>query len=140
MTLEHRRPVQLRESGQGPYGQFVVIGSHVMGADEPKALGGASTGPDPFEYVLAGLGACTVMTIRMYANRKDWPLEDVRVTVVQTRDKPAAPGGKPLAVERAVTLVGPLDEEQRAKLMEMADKCPVGRMLEPSVEISTRAA
>lgn len=130
-----RNPVEVRESGFGPFGQSINIGHHVIAADEPGAMGGQNTGPDPFELVMAGLGACTTMTIRMVANHKKFPLEDVQVDVLQTA---AAAPGQPHSFERIVTLTGPLSDEQRRILIEMADKCPVHKMLENGAEISTR--
>lgn len=132
-----RNLVNVRESGFGPFGQYINIGHHVIGADEPGAMGGRDTGPDPFELIMAGLGACTTMTIRMVANHKKFPLEDVRVEVRQTA---AATSGTPHQFERIVTLTGPLSDEQRRILIEMADKCPVHKMLESGAEISTQAS
>lgn len=132
-----RNMVKVRESGFGPFGQYINIGHHVIGADEPGAMGGRDTGPDPFELVMAGLGACTTMTIRMVANHKKFPLEDVQVEVRQTA---AATSGTLHGFERIVTLTGPLSDEQRRVLIEMADKCPVHKMLESGAVISTRAS
>lgn len=136
-AVESRNIVMVQESGHGPYGQFVSIGQHVMGADEPAALGGRSTGPDPFEFVLAGIGACTTMTIRMYANRKKWPLDAVRVSVRHVRAGGNAEGERPHAVERTIFLSGPLDDEQRAALMAIAGRCPVSAALETGMEITS---
>src|ERR1700694_4482848 len=79
MTDVIENSVTVTESGLGPYAQFVTVGRHVMGADEPEPLGGRDTGASPYEYLLAGLGACTAMTLRMYATRKSWPLEKIAV-------------------------------------------------------------
>ena len=141
----HERDVTVVESGRGPYGQFVIAGNHVMGADEPESLGGQNTGPDPYELLLAGLGACTAMTIRMYADRKSLPLE--RVSVALTHDKVHAADcadcetreGKIDVIEREVELAGELDEAQRARLLEIAEKCPVHRTLHSEVKVRTRA-
>lgn len=132
----HERIVTVAESGNGPYGQFITSGRHVMGADEPEALGGKDTGPDPFEFVLAGLGACTAMTIRMYANRKQMPLERVEVRL---RHVVRATEGKNVKdrFERSITLHGALDAEQRARLLMMAEKCPVSQTLQRSSDITT---
>lgn len=138
-ALDHRNVVHVQESGHGPYGQFVSIGQHIVGADEPGAMGGRNTGPDPFEFVLAGIGACTAMTIRMYADRKKWPLDNVRVSVRHTRAGADKAGGKPHAVERRIVLDGALDDEQRAALMAIAARCPVGLALEAGMEITSIA-
>jgi hypothetical protein len=76
-----KRPVAVTESADKPYGQVVMIAHHAMRADEAEALGGHDTGPSPYEYVMAGLGACTTMTLRMYADRHNWPLEKTSVEV-----------------------------------------------------------
>lgn len=142
-----RNPVTARESGIGPYGQYINVGHHVLGADEPGIHGGRDTGPDPFELVMAGLAACTTMTIRMVANRKRLPLRDVQVEIrhlrapALTMKQPDMPGGqKPHAFERLVTLEGDLDAEQRRMLVEIADRCPVHKLLESGAEIITREA
>lgn len=115
-------------------------------ADEPKKAGGENLGPDPYEHLLAALGACTSMTIRMYANHKSWPLEDVSVHLTHRRehlkdceDCEGEKGAKLEVLAREISLSGPLDEEQRARLMEIADRCPVHRTLEGRLEIETRA-
>ncbi|MBB4020170.1 MULTISPECIES: OsmC family protein [Alphaproteobacteria] len=132
-----RNIVHIEESGHGPYGQFVSIGHHVLGADEPQALGGEDTGPDPFEFVMAGLGACTAMTIRMYASRKNWPLENVQVSVQHVRATGVSSDTRPHAMERRIVLVGPLTDEQRDALIKIAQKCPVGLALEAGIEVLT---
>ncbi|MGE3918095.1 MAG: OsmC family protein [Hyphomicrobiaceae bacterium] len=133
------RKVHVAESGNGPYGQFITSGRHVLGADEPEALGGKDTGPDPYELVLAGLGACTAMTIRMYASRKKWPLRRIEV---QLRHLQRATAGKDLKdkFERVVTLEGDLTEEQRRHLLDIADRCPVSQTLKRSSDIDSTLA
>lgn len=79
-----RNVVKARESGFGPFGQYINVGHHILGADEPGTYGGQDTGPDPFELVMAGLAACTTMTIRMVAGRKKIALDDVSVEVLRT--------------------------------------------------------
>ena len=139
MTDEVENTVTVIESGLGPYAQFVTVGRHVMGADEPEPLGGRDTGASPYEYLLAGLGACTAMTLRMYAARKTWPLE--KVTVELRHDKIPAPSGSGNIdrFERVIHLTGPLTSEQKSKLLEIADKCPVHRTLRSEINIQTRA-
>lgn len=123
--------VVVREVGPGRYSQEVRIGRHTMAADEPTSHGGDDTGPSPHEYLLAGLGACTAITLRMYAERKEWPLEGV--TVQLTRDR----SGKVDAVRRVITLSGDLGDEQRARLLEIANRCPVHRALASGVAVRT---
>lgn len=146
-TAPQRNIVKARESGFGPFGQYINIGHHILGADEPGTFGGQDTGPDPFELVMAGLGACTTMTIRMVAGRRKIALDDVSVEVRHLRAPPmnmgtdSAPSGqKPHAFERVVTLLGDLTPEDRAFLIAMADKCPVHKLLEGEAEIVTRDA
>lgn len=118
---------------------------HYWQADEPKSVGGNNTGPDPYEHLLASLGACTVMTIRMYASRKSLPLDDVRVELTHGReyykDCESCADEEPRkieVIERQLTLVGDLSDEQRQKLLEIADKCPVHRTLHSELHVNTR--
>lgn len=128
MTQTHENAVLVTESGNGPYAQFVTVGRHVMGADEPESLGGRDSGASPYEYVLAGLGACTAMTLRMYASRKGWPLQ--RISVELRHAKTAAEDGSHIdRFERTISLIGDLTGEQRRQLLEIAEKCPVSQTL-----------
>lgn len=114
---------------------------HHLVADEPRAYGGTNQGLSPYGLVSAGLGACTNMTIRMYARRKGWPLERVSVDVshdkMHAQDAETTLGDKIDTWRRRITLKGPLDTEQRARLLEIADKCPVHRTLERSSTVIT---
>ncbi|MFN4311988.1 MAG: OsmC family protein [Ferrovibrio sp.] len=133
------REISVGESGLGPYGQIIVAGRHVLAADEAESLGGRDTGPDPYELVMSGLGACTAMTMRMYAERKQWPL--VRSSVQVRHSKVAGADGKPLdRFERVITLEGDLSEEQRQRLLEIANKCPVHQTLSHGSDIQTSLA
>ncbi len=122
----------------------IRAGRHALVADEPTSVGGEDTGPTPYDLLLAGLGACTSMTLRMYADRKGWPLEEVRVRLKHTRvhnkdEDACAEGGDARLdrVHRELELFGPLDDEQRARLAEIAERCPVHRTLEAGVHIET---
>jgi putative redox protein len=136
--------VVVRETREGPFTQLVTAGPHLLRADEPVDSGGLGSGPSPYDLVLAGLGACTSMTVRMYADRKKLPLE--RVTVELRHDKIHAQDcaecetkeGKLDRIERVVRLEGALDEAMRAKLLEIANKCPVHRTLHSEVTVPTR--
>lgn len=116
---------------------------HYWLADEPKRLGGDNLGPDPYEHLLAALGACTSMTIRMYANHKSWPLEEVTVTLSHTRahlddcEDCEAEDQRLEVLSREITLTGPLSDEQRDRLMQIADRCPVHKSLEGNLVIET---
>ncbi|MEL7215366.1 MAG: bifunctional alpha/beta hydrolase/OsmC family protein [Pseudomonadota bacterium] len=115
---------------------------HVL-ADEPASVGGTDLGLTPYQFVSAGLGACTSMTIRMYAAHKGWPLEDVEVDVSHAKihltdiGQDDMPNGKIDQFRRTLTLRGPLDASQRQRLLEIADKCPVHRTLEQTVHVET---
>ena len=137
--------VHVTESGEGIFTQDIRVGSHRLKADEPLSVkGGKDLGPSPYDYLLAGLGACTAMTLRMYANLKKLPLD--RVTVDLSHDKIHAKDceeceteeGRIDNIDRTIHLEGELDEAQRVRLLEIADKCPVHRTLHSEVQIRTR--
>jgi uncharacterized OsmC-like protein/fermentation-respiration switch protein FrsA (DUF1100 family) len=135
--------VVVRETGQGRFQQAITVGSHRFLADEPVAVGGLDSGPGPYDLLLAGLGACTAMTLRLYAERKALPLERVTVELSHSRIHAAdcedceTKEGMLDRIERAITLRGELDAEQRRRLLEIADKCPVHRTLTSEVSIRT---
>ena len=122
--------------------QEIDAGSHTLYADEPVDAGGDNAGPNPYELLLAALGACTSMTLQMYARRKGWPLEDVEVRLSHRRDymrdceecpdKPARLD----VIERRITLKGDLDQAQRLRLLEIAEKCPVHRTLTGTIKVN----
>lgn len=125
--MAEKTTVTVEENG-APYTQDITTTSHKLAADEPFELGGRNLGPAPYDLLLSALGACTSMTLRMYAARKEWPLEKVSVTLTHEK-RPGPDGGKVDYISRAITLTGDLDEEQRQRLLEIADKCPVHRTL-----------
>jgi len=143
---EAPRAVVVRETRAGKLQQTVSIGPHQMLADEPVAAGGGDSGPGPYDFVLAGLGACTSMTMRLYADRKSLPLE--RTTVTLSHSKIHAQDcaecetreGMLDQIDLVIAMEGNLDAEQRKRLMEIADKCPVHRTLTSEIHIVTRAA
>jgi putative redox protein len=134
--------VTVAESGTGTYTQEITAGRHRLFADEPQPIGD-DAGPTPYDLLLAGLGACTSMTIRMYANKKGWPLERVEVRLRHTRihaedcAECETEKGMISHIDRSITLVGDLDEEQRQRLLLMAERCPVHQTLTSEVNIST---
>ncbi len=117
------------QSLEAPFQQDIHIGPHALVADEPVEKGGGDAGPEPHELILAALGACTSMTLRMYARHKEWPLTAVHVQLSQE-----AVGGEHRIV-RHITLEGPLDATQRGRLLEIANKCPVHRTLTGKIVI-----
>jgi putative redox protein len=126
------------------FAQEITAGRHRLTADEPATAGGGDTGPDPYELLLASLGSCTSMTIAFYARRKQWPLEAVTVRLRHAKIHAAdcaeceTREGRIDRIERDIELTGPLSAEQRQRLLEMADRCPVHRTLKSEVDIRTR--
>ena len=135
--------VIVSETRKGTFQQEIISGGHRLVADEPKNVGGLDSGPGPYDLLLAALGACTSMTLRLYADGKKWPLTRVEVRLRHDRiyaiDCAECETKEGLIdhIERVITLEGDLDVSQRARLMEMADKCPVHRTLTSEVEIRT---
>ncbi len=135
--------VRVRETGEGLFVQEIAAGGHPLRADEPVSYGGLNSGPSPYDYVLAGLGACTAMTLRLYAQRKKLPMQGVEVLLTHSKIHAVdcaeceSKSGKIDRMERKIKLQGPLDAAQRQKLLEIADKCPVHRTLESEVEVVT---
>jgi putative redox protein len=121
------------ETGLGRFQVEARVGSSAFLLDEPVAAGGLGAGPTPYDLLSSALGACTVMTIRLYANRKGWPLSQVRARVAHHRDSLQARD----IFTREVSLEGPLDGEQRARLMQIADRCPVHLTLHRGSDVST---
>jgi putative redox protein len=124
--------------------QHISIGQHRLLADEPLAVGGTDAGPTPYGFILAGLGACTSMTLELYARRKGWPLESVTVRLrhmkIHAEDCADCETKEGMIdrIEREIELTGPLDAGQKSKLMEIADKCPVHRTLSREINVRTR--
>lgn len=138
--------VVLVEGADGPFGETVRSGRHVLRADEPVEAGGDDTGPGPYGYLLAALGACTAMTVRLYARQKKWPLEDVKVRLAHDRIHATdcaeceTKEGKIDRIEKVIELVGPLDDQQRQRLLQIAERCPVHRTLVSEIVIQSRLA
>jgi uncharacterized OsmC-like protein/alpha/beta superfamily hydrolase len=126
--------VLVEETGAGKFQVQVSVHGTRFFADEPEDVGGLGSGPSPYELVSAGLGACTAMTLRLYAERKGWPLTRTRVAVRHDKIAGQTP---PDLFARQIALEGPLDAEQTAKLFEIADKCPVHRTLEGGSKVTT---
>ncbi|MEL6323063.1 MAG: bifunctional alpha/beta hydrolase/OsmC family protein [Pseudomonadota bacterium] len=137
--------VRVEETRAGKYEARVSVGSHSFLSDEPAAVGGRNAGPSPYDLLAAGLGACTVMTLRMYADRKGWPVERVTTTVTHAKDYAddcdhCEDGRNVDVFERTIKIDGDLDADQHARMIEIADKCPVHRTLEGTAHIRTHVA
>ena len=124
----------VRDEGPGRIQAQVFTGAQTFLADEPIEVGGGATGPSPHHLLAAGLAACTTMTLRLYADRKDWPLERIHVTVDHIREPDAAPAD---LFRRRIALSGPLDEAQKERLVQIAERCPVHRTLTAGARIET---
>jgi putative redox protein len=135
--------VLVRETRRGKFQQEVIVGRHRLLADEPVSSGGMDSGLGPYDFLLAGLGACTSMTLRLYADRKQLPLQQTSVRLRHNKIHAAdcadceTKEGMLDRIELAITLDGELNAEQRVSLMEIADKCPVHRTLESEIDIRT---
>ena len=145
-SAEKLRQIVVRETRAGKFQNTVSIGPHHLLADEPAAAGGEDSGPGPYDFLLAGLGACKSMTMRLYADRKFFPLELATVTLnhnkIYARDCEECETREGMLdqIEVAIGLEGPLDADQRKRILEIADKCPVHRTLTSEIRIVTRAA
>ena len=143
MNAEHESGTVIARVGASGIETELVAGPHTLVADETIEDGGTAKGPSPYDYLLASLGSCTAMTLRMFADRKGWPLEGVEVRLRHKRiyaedchdcEKKT---GKIDVIERVVNLQGPLDAPQRERLIEIADRCPVHKTLTNEIKIRT---
>jgi putative redox protein len=131
-------------SGPLKYAQNIAVGPHAFQSDEPSDVGGNDAGPNAHELLMAALGACANITVQMYAQRHQWPLQGVHAAVSYARvlaENPADSDAKIGMVERIeikISFVGDLSEEQQSRLLEIATRCPVHRMLVSQVQIQTK--
>lgn len=145
LTLD-KGSVVVTERGDGKFTQVMLDGEHILLADEPREAGGDDRGPSPYRLLLMALGACTSMTLRLYADRKGWPVERITVRLRHFRDY--AKDCKDCddkkvqieRIERVIDVEGELDDSQHIRLLEIAEKCPVHRTLESRVKIESRLA
>ncbi|MEQ8323789.1 MAG: OsmC family protein [Vicingaceae bacterium] len=132
--------------GKENYTATVSVRNHTFYGDEPESVGGNNNGPNPYEFLLAALGTCTAMTVKMYANRKDWPLEEVVVHLSQSKEyaKDCLECEKATAkidvIQKKIEFIGDLSEEQKKRLLEIAGKCPVHKTLTGEINIESTLA
>jgi putative redox protein len=150
LMQEPQAPRDLRDNrvvartGKKGYQTEILAGGHRLMADEPIPLGGADTGPNPYDLLVGALGACTSMTLRMYADRKEWPLDSITVRLKHEKiyaedcQQCETESGKVDSIDREIELGGVLDQDQRQRLLEIADRCPVHRTLHSEVQVTSR--
>lgn len=135
--------VVVEEAGGTGLAQLIVNGKHELIADEPTALGGGNAGPTPYGLLLSALGSCTTMTLRLYANKKQWPLKKAKVLLRHTKihaedcAECEEESGFIETITRELELIGDLDEKQRARLLEISERCPVHRTLTKDLKVTT---
>jgi putative redox protein len=145
MAEQTEPPVLVRGSA-ADFAQRIEVGRHRLTADEPVSFGGTDSGVSPYDLILAALGACTSMTIGLYARKRGWPLKDIIVSLRHSKihardcDDCETKEGRIDRIEMEIHLDGTLTVEQRAKLMEIAGKCPVHQTLTSEINIKTKAA
>lgn len=131
--------------GKNNYRTVMTAGNHELISDEPERAGGEDLGPDPYDYLLMSLGSCTVITLRMYADRKEWPMEDIYVEMRHHKDHAEDcedcddPKARIDKIEKEIIIRGDLTDEQIDRLLEISKKCPVHRTLLNDVEIHSTA-
>lgn len=142
MTAQPQNQVSVRIGANG-YTTKIKAGKHDLTADEPESVGGNDLGPSPYDLLLSSLGACTAMTIKMYASRKKWDLKEVFVALSHSKvyaedcDTCESSNSKIDRIEREITLSGNLDAKQRERLMDIANKCPVHKTLQSEIDVNT---
>jgi len=143
---DNKTPKIVVRGGGDSFKQEIIAGKHRLVADEPVSAGGGDAGPDPYDYLLASLGVCTSMTVGLYARRKQFPLENIAVSLWHSRihardcEECETKDGMVDRIDVELELTGPLTSEQQAKLMEIAGKCPVHRTLTSEINIRLRSA
>ena len=146
MSADSITVVDVEEALNGRFVQNMRTGNHALIADEPESVGGNDAGPGPYEYLLMGLGACTSMTLRMYAQHKQLPLQRVRVRLthrkIHAQDCSDCENkeGKIDEITREISLEGDLTDQQRQRLLEIANRCPVHRTLTSEIKVRSQLA
>ena len=143
MSTDNHKKIVHAHIGTQKYRTTLTAGNHELIADEPEQVGGKDTGPDPYDYLLMALGSCTVMTVRMYADRKEWPLEDVYVELRHQKshaddcENCDEKGSKIDHIEKELIVKGELTQKQKQRLLEISEKCPVNRTLQSDIKITS---
>ena len=146
MTPEQKPRTVVVSGAASGFAQRIEVGAHSFTADEPASDGGTDTGPNPYDLLLAALGSCTSMTVALYARRKQWALQSVTVRLQHSKVHAAdcesceTKDGRMDSIEREIELGGALEQYQRERLLEIANKCPVHRTLTSKIDIRTRLA
>jgi len=144
MTDNSKKKIVHVHLGDENYKTVLNAGDHEIIADEPESAGGKDKGPDPYDLLLMSLGTCTVMTVRMYASRKKWPVEDIFMELRHFKDHAedcrdcGEKSSKIDRIEKEITIQGDLSEEQLDRLLEISKKCPVHRTLLQDIEIDSK--
>jgi putative redox protein len=128
--------VEVKTSQEGHYRQDINTGKYKINADAPKAVGGEETAPDPHELLLAALGACSSITMQMYAKRKGYPLDAVNIELSESKQEDA-PGQTTVVISKSIKVSGDLTDEQVNDLKAIADKCPVHKLISGNKQINT---
>jgi uncharacterized OsmC-like protein len=135
---KHMAKVEVKSSSKDSYKQEINTGKHHIAADAPKAFGGEEAAPDPHELLLAALGACSSITMQMYAKRKGWPLSGVDIQLSESKqDDTQNPGQSMALISKNIKVSGELTAEQVTELKTIADKCPIHKLISGSKEINT---
>jgi putative redox protein len=140
----HEGKVVITQAGENVFAHLMQAGPHQVRLDEPVSWGGTDTGPTPYDLLLGALGGCTAMTLRLYAQRKGWPLERVEVRLSHSRihardcEDCETKEGRIDVLDREIVLVGPLEDEQRKRLLQIADRCPVHQTLGGEMKVRSR--
>ncbi len=144
MTAQSDKKIIHVHLGNEDYKTTLTAGNHELISDEPERAGGKDLGPDPYDYLLMGLGSCTAITLRMYAKRKEWPVEDIYVELLHYKDHAEdcedcdEKSAKIDKIDKEIIIKGDLSEEQLQRMLEISEKCPVNKTLKGDIEMNSK--